>query len=46
MKVSSLSKNQWRRLILNLQQVANELKQAKQENEKQEEGEIKDENRA
>ena len=36
MKVSSLTKPQWRRLIMSLQEVAHELKEAKQEREKME----------
>ncbi len=38
MKVSSLSKAEWRRLIMNLQEIAHQLNEAKKENEKQEEG--------
>ena len=46
MKVSSLSKAEWRRLIMNLKAVADELKQARQENEKEEKQEegVKNEN--
>ena len=43
MKVSSLSKAEWRRLIMNLQEIAHQLNEAKKEDEKQE-GEKKDEN--
>ena len=35
MLVSSLSRTQWRRLIENLQEIARELKQAKQEREQE-----------
>lgn len=38
MKVSSLSRAEWRRLIENLKVVADQLNEAKKENEKQEEG--------
>lgn len=46
MKVSKMTRKEFHRLIENLKIVAMELKSARQENEKQEEGEIKDENRA
>ena len=35
MLLSSLSRTQWRRLIENLQEIARELKQAKQEREQE-----------
>lgn len=36
MKVSSLTKVQWRKLIMNLQEIAHEMNEAKQEEEKEE----------
>ena len=42
MKVSSLSRAEWRRLIMNLQSVAHELKEARQESEKHEKEEAKE----
>lgn len=42
MKVSSLSKAEFRRLIMNLQSVAHELKEVRQENEKEEKEEAKE----
>ena len=44
MKVSSLSKAEFRRLIMNLQSVAHELKEARQESEKQEKEQGENEN--
>lgn len=42
MKVSSLTKAQWRKLIMNLQEIAHQLNEAKKENEKQENVEDKE----
>lgn len=42
MKVSSLSKAQWRKLIMNLQEIAHQLNEAKKENENQENMEDKE----
>lgn len=44
MKVSSLSKAEFRRLIMNLQSVAHELKEARQESEKEKEEKGENEN--
>lgn len=39
---NGLTKNQFRNLILNLQEIAHQLNEAKKENEKQEEGKEND----